>query len=204
MKFKLIAAAIIFTTLMSFSHTNDKGKIVKIRDFHLFANETGLMFAMPPGYTETYVKNNSELPYNLAIIDTLAGFEIRYSVFPLKKDVKAYNKCKKTNECKMSNPNEKYKTKAKAYALKLSGGNKVEMIQLAKDIVEKEFIAHTVSTTFIEFKSPFGKGYKYGQMIYLHKNNVADAVIIFMSNDKTTLATNMNKAYHSLVYRPDN
>ncbi len=39
------------------------------------------------------------------------------------------------------------------------------------------------------------------QMIYLHKDNVADVIIAFMSNDSETHADLMDKAFHSLTYK---
>lgn len=66
---------------------------------------------------------------------------------------------------------------------------------------KKEFNADNGGSCFLEFNSEFGKGYEYGQFIYLHKDDTADAIVTFMSNNKETHADLMMVGFHSLTFK---
>jgi hypothetical protein len=67
--------------------------------------------------------------------------------------------------------------------------------------VKKEFNADVGASAFFELNCSFGKNYKYGQMVILHKDNVADVIITYLSNDKTKHLALMMHAFHSLVFK---
>ena len=201
MKIKIIGLFILTAALTAFTPADESKKIVTVDEFQKYIDTIGLKFTMPDDYTETYVKENGDLWYSFAIKDKNADFEVRYTVWSLKPAFEEYEKCKLDTNCFMINPNGTYKGRIQANVLNMTGGQDWDIGAFPPQAVKKEFNADAGGSSFFEFNSDFGKGYKYGQMVYLHKDNVADVIITFMSNDKTTHSELMEKPFHALVFK---
>jgi hypothetical protein len=178
-----------------------KGKIIKVSEFQKYVDTIGLKFIMPPDYKETYVKENKDLWYGFAIKDKNSDFEVRYSVWSLQPTVEQFNKCKLDTNCLMVSPNVIYKGRIQSNVLNMTGGQDIDIGAFPPQAVKKEFNADNGGSSFFQFNCGFGKGYKFGQMVYLHKDNVADVIITFMSNDKSTLSYLMEKSFYALTFK---
>jgi len=200
-KIKIIGLLILTAIITAFTVTDDKGKIIKADEFQNFIDTIGLQFIMPADYVETYVKENKDLWYSFAIKDTKADFEVRYTVWSLKQTIVKYEKCKLKANCTMVSPNVIYKGRIQTNVLNMTGGQNWDIRSFPPQAVKKEFNADVGGSSFFEFNSEFGIGYKYGQMVYLHKDNVADVIITYMSNDKTTHSDLMMKSFHALTFK---
>lgn len=187
--------------MTAFTISNDKEKVVKEAEFEKYIDTIGLKFTMPTSYKETYVKENKDLWYSFAIKHKKADFEIRYTVWSLKRTIKEYEKCKLDTNCSMVSPNKIYKGRIQANVLNMTGGQNLNIGPFPPQAVKNEFNADAGGSSFFEFNCGFGEGYKYGQMVYLHKDNVADVIITYMSNDKTTHSDLMDKAFHALAFK---
>lgn len=187
--------------LTSFTFFSNNGKTIKVEEFKKYINPIGVKFEMPVGYKETLVKENKDLWYCFAMKDINADFEVRYSVWALKPTIEEYKKCKQDTNCIMINPNTIYKGRIQSNVLNMTGGKDSDIGAFPAKAVKKEFNADAGGSSFFQFNCGFGIGYKYGQMIYLHKDNVADVIITFMSNDKTKHSDLMDKSFHSLTFK---
>ena len=187
--------------ITAFTRSDDNGKIVKAKEFQEYIDTIGLTFTMPAGFKEIAVKENNDLWYSFAIKDKDADFEVRYTVWSLKPTCAEYEKCKLDTNCTMVNPNVIYKGRIQANVLNMSGGQDYEIGPFPTQAVKKEFNADAGGSSFFEFNCGFGKGYKYGQMVYLHKDKVADVIITYMSNDRKTHSDHMLKAFHALTFK---
>jgi hypothetical protein len=201
MKKKIIGLFILTVIMTAFTFSEDKGKIVKVAEFQKDVDSIGLKFIMPPDYEETYVKENRDLWYSFAIKDKNADFEVRYTVWSLKSTIKEYEKCKLDTNCLMVSPNVIYKGRIQSNVLNMTGGQDIDIGPFPPQAVKKEFNADNGGSSFFQFNCGFGTGYKYGQMVYLHKDNVADVIITFMSNDKSTHSDLMDKSFHALTFK---
>lgn len=201
MKTKIIGLFIIALFATAFTISGNKGKIVKVDEFIKQIDTIGLKFEMPSDYKETYVKENKDLWYSFAIKDKNADFEVRYTVWSLKPTMEEYKKCKLDTNCLMISPNGIYKGRIQSNILNMTGGQDINIGAFPPNAVKKEFNADNGGSSFFQFNCGFGTGYKYGQMVYLQKDNVADVIITFMSNDKLTHSELMNKAFHSLTFK---
>ena len=61
MKKKFIGLFILTVLITAFTISDDKGKIVKVKEFQKYIDTIGLKFTMPADYKETYVKENKDL-----------------------------------------------------------------------------------------------------------------------------------------------
>jgi hypothetical protein len=201
MKTKIIGLFVLTIIASAFTTSEMKGKIIKVSEFQKYVDTIGLKFIMPPDYKETYVKENKDLWYGFAIKDKNSDFEVRYSVWSLQPTVEQFNKCKLDTNCLMVSPNVIYKGRIQSNVLNMTGGQDIDIGAFPPQAVKKEFNADNGGSSFFQFNCGFGKGYKFGQMVYLHKDNVADVIITFMSNDKSTLSYLMEKSFYALTFK---
>lgn len=162
-----------------------------------------LIFQMPKGYHLAPVRENKDMHYDYAIYNEDSTMEIRYSIYSLREAIQAYNaKMKKNPKAKLIHPNDMYKATIRASLLKMTGGEKFEISEFPKEAVEAEFLANNGgSCFFIAKNSDFMKGYKYGQFLYLHRDNVSDIIVTFLSNDKEKHTEMMKIPFRSVGYK---
>lgn len=195
----------LFTLLLltSFSISYGQNQLT-VSDFEAFCDSAGLKFNMPEGYKTIAVKENRDLSYSFAIINNNSTMEIRYSIWPLKASIKSYEESLKDSNSIMVHPNKHYNGRIQANVLNMTGGQMYDIGSFPPQAVKKEFNADDGGSCFFEFNCEFGKGYKYGQFVYLHKDDVADVIITFMSNNKETHSNLMKIGFHSLTFKFEN
>lgn len=193
--------SLILLATLGFTVSEDKSTIVSVEEFQQEMETTGLSFTMPEGYETTEVKENGDLWYGFAIKNKTADFEVRYTVWSLKDAASEYEKCKADTNCLMVNPNNFYSGRIQANVLNMTGGQDREIGAFPTKAVMSEFNADAGGSSFFEFHCEFGEGYKYGQMVYLHKDNVADVIITYMSNDRSTHSDLMDAPFHALKFK---
>jgi hypothetical protein len=204
MKTKFAALILMVLVITSFKPKVLVGddKVVTLAEFNALIDSVGLKFTMPADYKETTVKENKDLYYNFAIKNTKEDFEVRYSIWSLKPTIEEYKKCKLDSaHCTMIDPNKIYSGRAMSNVMNMTAGGSMEVGTFPPSAVKKEFNGDNGGSSFFEFKCEFGKGYKYGQMIVLHKNDVADVIITYLSNDKKKHPDLMMVPFHSLVFK---
>nr|WP_315148178.1 hypothetical protein [uncultured Flavobacterium sp.] len=195
MKKILTISFFIFCSLITYCQT------LTLEEFQNQASLSGLQFEMPIGYKIKEIKENRDLRYSFAIINKDETMEVRYSIFPLKKLFENYEKSKNDPNTIMINPNNMYMNIMRSNVMNMTNGKMVNIGDFPSIAVKKEFNADYGGSSFFEFNCEFGKGYKYGQAVCLHKNNVADAIITFMSNDRNIHSDLMDIPFHALTFK---
>lgn len=190
-----------FLLITAFTLSNGHGKIVPAADFQKQADTLGFVFVIPPDFKADTVRESHDLYYCFAMKDTTADFEVRYSIWSLKTAFEEYAKCQADPNCTSVHPNKYYWGRAQANVLNMTAGNSMDVAPFGPQAVKKEFNADAGGSSFFEFNCEFGKGYKYGQAMYLHKDSVADVIITFMSNDRETHPDLMMKAFYALKFK---
>lgn len=190
-----------FCTLILFIGIAYGQKQMTLTEFKDLCDSSGLQFEMPKGYTITVVKENPDLNYSFAIINADSTMEIRYTIMSLKPALEEYKKSLKDSNSIMIPPNNIYKGIIKANVLNMTGGQMDNIGSFPAQAVKREFNADAGGSCFFEFNCEFGKGYKYGQFVYLHKDDVADAIVTFMSNNKETHSDLMTVGFHALKFK---
>lgn len=155
---------------------------------------------MPEGYTVAEVKPSRDLQYVFAIINEDESMEIRYSIWPLAPSFEVYEKVKDDPNSSMAHPNELYPIRMQSNLIIMTDGNVPEVGDFDERALKSEFNADAGGTAFFEFKCDFGRGYKYGQAVYLHKDDIADVIVTYMSNDKERHVEEMKRAFHALQF----
>lgn len=177
------------------------GQQKSVIDFQEFADSQGLKFEMPEDYSVAEVKENRDLWYSFAIINADSSMEVRYTIWSLESEKKQYEESLKDSSITMVPHNNIYRGRVEANALNMTGGNGASIGSFPTAAVQREFNADAGGSSFFLFNCQFGEGYEFGQFVFLHKDDVADVIITFMSNDKSTHSDLMDAAFHSLVFK---
>ena len=172
-----------------------------LSEFETICDSSGLQFTMPEGYKIIDVKENRDLGYSFALINSDSTMEIRYTIWSLKPALEQYEESLKDSNSIMIPPNNIYKGRIQANVLNMTGGQKYDIGPFPPQAVKKEFNADAGGSCFFEFNCEFGKGYNYGQFMYLHKDDTADVIVTFMSNNKETHSDLMMVGFHSLKFK---
>ena len=177
------------------------GRTVGVNEFKNYIDTIGLVFDMPKGFKPCNLKENLDLNYCFAIINSDSSMEIRYTIFPIKPELIEYEKSLKDPNIKMVHPNRMYTSIIQANMLNMTGGKSWNIGPFPKTAVKEEFNADDGGSCFFEFNCGFGKGYKYGHFVYLHKDNIADVIITYMDNDKQRHGELMQPPFHALRFK---
>lgn len=192
---------ISFLTLILFFSISYGQNQLTLPEFETLCDSLGLQFTMPEGYKIIDVNENRDLGYSFAVINSDSTMEIRYTIWSLKPALEQYEESLKDSNSMMIPPNNIYKGRIQANVLNMTGGQMYDIGPFPPLAVKKEFNADTGGSCFFEFNCEFGKGYKYGQFMYLHKDDTADIIVTFMSNNKETHSDLMMVGFHSLKFK---
>lgn len=161
-----------------------------------------LTFLQPEGFDTIPVIQNSAMEYEFAIKHRTKNFEVRYAIRPLDTLLQEYTekeKNKQPGDINL-NPNNLYATLLKATTLNISNGYLPEMVVFDKTAVKEEFNADWGGTTYVEVGKEFGMGYKFCMIVAIHKDNIADAYLFFLSDNAENFNDIMLDAFHSLKF----
>lgn len=190
----------ILTLILFFSISYGQNQLT-LPEFEDLCDSSGLQFTMPEGYKIIDVKENRDLGYSFAVINADSTMEIRYTIWSLKPALEQYEESLKDSNSIMIPPNNIYKGRIQANVLNMTGGQMYDIGPFPPQAVKREFNADAGGSCFLEFNCEFGKGYKYGQFMYLHKDDTADVIVTFMSNNKETHSDLMMVGFHSLKFK---
>jgi len=191
---------LLFSTAL-ISHTANGQQQLSAADFLELCDSVGLAFKMPKGYTRTDAKKNPDLGYCFAIRNEEQTMEIRYSIRLLQPLFVQYEAALSDSNTTMINPNQIYRSMMHANVLNVTGGRWYQVMPFPSQAVQKEFNADAGGSCFVALDSEFGEGYDYAQLMYLHKDDLADVYITFMSNDQAAHPDLMLVGFHALRFR---
>lgn len=172
-----------------------------IEEFQNFVDSCGMQFEMPEGYSVIDVKENRDLWYSFAIINADSTMEVRYTIWSLASAKLNYEASLKDSNTLMIPHNNIYKGRNQSNVLNMTGGEWYDIGAFPPQAVMKEFNADAGGSCFFRFNCQFGEGYEFGQFVYLHKDDIADVIITYMSNNQETHSDLMNIAFHSLIFK---
>jgi len=173
------------------------------RTFSKLLDRGKMTFTKPDGLTEVPTIENEQMNYEYALKYTDKNFEVRYAIRPLDIIMKEYQesiKNKKEGES-ILHPNKYCSPSLQATVLNISGGQLPNISQFDNEAVKNEFNADWGATTFVAVGEEFGQSYKYCVVVAIHKDDIGDAYIFFLSDTKVDFDKNMQTAFHSLRFK---
>jgi hypothetical protein len=190
----------IFTSILCFSCASN--------NFLKLCNNSDMTYSIPEGFNPVEVKQNPDLLYQYAVKHKNKKLEIRYSIFPLKKDVEAYNEylINKNNNAKkkiiLIDPNMDHELLAITAVINISRSENTKGINEFKpDAVKHDFNADWGTSYYIENNSDYGKDYKYSMVVALHKKNIANAFIVYLFDNDKEISNEMLSSFYNLKFK---
>ena len=158
--------------------------------FNKLLSENQLVFEKPDGFTECEVVKNPNLFYNYAMKDNQDLFEVRYTIVPL-------DSIKNRSGDSMFIANLINVSHTKVENLPKNGAVST------KDIKNQYGADSGRVSAIFEANSTFSKGYKYCMMLFLHKENVANVYMSYLSDDDNheSFKKNLIKVLPALKFR---
>lgn len=202
MKSKKIVILSFFTLLFLSFKVSGQGNL-----FFTVVKQAEMDFNKPINTIETTVIKNDELNYQYALKDTLNGIEIRYLVYPLQGLVKKYNGPHADTGIGMIDPNFLHTNLLLVYYFKVQGkpmdmsGTMPDIKELSHATADLEYNADWGAEVDLEPCDEFAQKYKYCTMFEIHKDNVADAFVIYLYDDKDRFEDAVKPEFHSLVFK---
>ena len=188
---------IIFASTLCFTCTSNK--------FLKLCNYSDMTYSIPVGFNPVEVKQNPDLLYQYAIKHKNKKLEIRYSIFPLKDEIEAYNaglKDKTKNKIVLIDPNLDHELVAISAAMNISRSPITQENNTFKpDAVKQDFNADWVTSYYIENNSEYGGGYQYSLVVAIHKKNIANAFIVFLFDDDKDIRNEMFSSFYNLKFK---
>jgi hypothetical protein len=195
MKMKAILSVLLFLILTSFKSDNSLPET-----FNELLKRSGLVFDSPLGLIPVKIIENRQMNYEYALKYPNKNFEIRYAIRPLDYLLNQFEKSKKSGEISI-NPNKLYSSSLQATVLNISGGKLTDIAQFDKNAVKQDFNADWGATTFLDVGKEFGQNYKYCMDVAIHKDNLADVYIFYLSDTKIGFNELIEPAFHSLKFK---
>ena len=194
---KLFLFIVGIITFISYSFS------VKPDQFSELLTRSDLIFTQPENFTSVEIVDQNNMQYEYALKHNSKNFEVRYAIRPLDELLKTYEKKEKNKKEGDINihPNKLYKTLLQSTTMNISGGYLPEMVVFDSLAVRQEFNADWGATTYVEVGNAFGANYKYCITVAIHKNNVADAYLFFLSDNTENFDDVMLTAFHSLKFK---
>ena len=194
---KLLLFIVGIITFISYSFS------VKADQFNELLTRGDLIFTQPENFTSVGIVDQNNMQYEYALKHNSKNFEVRCAIRPLDELIKTYDKKEKNKKEGDINihPNTLYKTLLQSTTMNISGGYLPEMVVFDSLAVRQEFNADWGATTYVEVGNAFGANYKYCITVAIHKNNVADAYLFFLSDNTENFDDIMLTAFHSLKFK---
>ncbi len=145
-----------------------------------FIKKNYISFAMPKDFEEVKIIANSNMPYHYAIKNKNADFELRIyieSLTDLKKEFK-------TKGIKDVSINNLFERRFLSSLDNISQAQPQYLVYDAKAVVPKFNGSIGLFSHFdYSVNSEYGKGYKHGTFMVIHKDNIADLYLSFLYNN---------------------
>ncbi|MBL7804311.1 MAG: hypothetical protein JNL02_11285 [Saprospiraceae bacterium] len=167
---------------------------------------TQLTFLQPEGMTSVPCIENGQMNYEYALKLPGRNFEIRYAIRPMDSLlIQHQNEVK--NGATAIHPNKWAGAVFNATLLNISAGGPnsgilPEVSTFPPEAVAEEFGADWGAVAFVLLGPEFGgTTYKYCLAMTIHRDNVGDAYVFYLSDDNQTMSELMEKPFHALRFR---
>jgi hypothetical protein len=195
-------ALLFFTMCFMMTALTNAQQIKTPEAFRVEMDSAGLIFDMPENYHAIEIPGG-DVPYAFAMKHDSADFEIRYSYWPLQQEMQKYKKCKEDTSCKMRNPNTAYRDTMEPQILKLSGGKPQIIATFPPDALKKEMNCNAGGYVFYKPAMKETSNYSLIQTVVFHKDDVADLMINYLSNNREQHEVLMMEPFNALTFKPE-
>lgn len=147
---------------------------------------------VPPGFARVQPKNNRDIAYQFAMRHAKAAFEVRLQFAPEREDperARERKECEAQNRaqagsCFMADLDAPSPVWIQVMAANMNAGEPVPIIPFPADGVKAEFggdWGFVSQPIVLDERRDFNTGYKFGQVVLLHRNGVGKLYRIILA-----------------------
>jgi hypothetical protein len=165
-----------------------------------------LIFTEPAGLNRIEPIANKVMNYEMAYLHPGKRFEIRYAIRPMDELLKEFQEreSKKQEGDINIHPNQLYQKTFLASLLNISNGQIPDYTVYDALSAKNDFNADWGATAITSPNESFGQDYKYCLIVFLHKHNLGDAFIFFLSDDREMLINDMRTYLFNMKFYTQN
>ena len=165
--------------------------------FQGLLDEAGMQFDHPQGFEEIQVEPNELLAYEHAVRYQDGSLEIRYIIRPLHRLQIDYD----DPHSSAPEPNEMFRMLFDTLSGRLSGGRYNPDRTLHPSEARKSFSADWAALSAFDVEKPFAPDYQQALFLAIHKDQQADAYVVFLYNDYQRVKALINKNLATLRFK---
>ncbi|WP_061216359.1 MULTISPECIES: hypothetical protein [Leptospira] len=155
---------------------------------------------VPPSFKPVPINRKVFFRYDYALISEVEGIEIRYTIHSIPARLKAFEELKRNRPDAILVPPKKddYLTHFFVNLQNLTGSNPENIYHLKdfpKKSVKTEFGADWGNISYLGLNPDYDKDYQFCELVVLHKDDVADVYIMYLSKDREKLVKFVRETY---------
>ncbi len=166
--------------------------------FEQLADEAGLQFTPPPGFTDLTPEANPVLPYERALRHDSGQLEIRYIIRPLGRLTIDYEDPHNA----APEPNHLFPLLFESLINALSSGGNTPNREYPPAQAAELFNAGWAAAAVFDVNPEFSDRYSQALMIGMHKDNRADAYTVFLYNEYAAVKETIQDVRSNLSFAP--
>ncbi len=165
-------------------------------DFGQLLAESGLEFSMPAGFEEIPLTPNSLLQHERAIRSKVGNLEVRYVIRPIGRVEIAYD----DPHSAAPQPNDLFAMLFDTLTIRLSGGGHAPDNRYPPEQARDLFNAHWASASVFDVVPELTRDFSQALLVAIHKNDLADAYVIYLFDDYEQVKGLIKSAMSSLGF----
>lgn len=166
-------------------------------DFSALLQESGLSITKIPGFREIPPAQDEVLSYEYALRHVNEQVEIRYSIRPIKR-IKVDYEDPHNNA---PEPNHLFNMMFETIVEQLSDGGHSPRKEYPTEQSQQRFNAGWAAAAVFDVNERYSTDYRQALMLTLHKNNHADAYVVFLYNDYEKVKEIINDSMSALRFK---
>lgn len=161
--------------------------------FIKYLSASRMLFRTNTNFIETPVIENHDMVYQYALKLKDKKLEVRYSFFPYSMDKSA----------PVSSKNNESKAFGDIVALNIAGNdnNVLKKSEFKPVEAKNEYFADWGAVYLVKCGTKYGSGYTLAMIVFLHKDNVADACEVFLFDSLQDVLKEFESQYYSVVFK---
>lgn len=157
-----------------------------------------MQFNQPEGFHEVNAQITPLFPHEIAVANTGGTLEIRFAVRPLSRIEVDYQ----DPHSSTPDPNHMFPLMFQSVVTRLSNGGHSPTREYPSDQAKKKFHAHWAAASVFDLHPEMRGHHTQGLLIAMHKNQLADAYVLFLFNDYQAVKGEINRSISALSFLP--
>ena len=165
--------------------------------FEDLLEEGSLELVLSDDFMEVPLEPNPVFAYERAVRHRAAALEIRYAVRPIARASVEYEDPHNA----APDPNHLYAMMFRTLVDELAGGGDSPLREYPADQARTMFNADWAAASTFDLAPEFSQSFRQGLLLAIHKNNKADAYVVFLFDDYADVKDKIKSNLSSLLFR---